>query len=333
MKKFSTVFLIILVAICNAQSSKKISLLNTFHIASTGGWDYLAIGPVNNWLYISHGAQVNILNKITGDSVGVIKNTTGVHGIAFDVNNNKGFTSNGRLNNVTVFDMNSNKVLTQIAVGANPDAIMYEPFTKMIITCNGRAKNLTFINPANNMVVDSLSVGGKPETAVCDEKGKLYVNIEDKNEIVEIDLIQKKIINKWSLAPGEGPTGLAIDLKTRRLFATCDKLLLIIDADNGKVIDKLPIGDGCDGAAFDVKLKNIYTSNGDGTLTVIHEKNANSFVVIDNVLTKKSARTIALDPLTHRLYLPAAEFEQPIVGEKGRPKMKAGSFQILVVGE
>lgn len=332
MKKLFTILMMGCTVVCHAQTGK-MSVRNTFHIASSGGWDYLAVGPVHNWLYVSHGNQVNILDKTTGDSVGVIPNTTGVHGIAFDVNNKKGFTSNGRLNSVTVFDMNNNKILNQIAVGANPDAIMYESFTKTIITCNGRSQNLTFVNPANDQVIDSLNVGGKPETAVSDEKGKLYVNIEDKNEIVAIDLKAKKIINRWSLAPGDGPTGLAIDLKTQRLFATCDKLLIIVDAENGAIIDKLAIGGGADGDVFDDKTKNIYTSNGDGTMTVVHEKDANSFAVVDNIATKKSARTIALDEKTHQLYLPAAEFEPLPAGEKGRPKMKAGSFQILVVGE
>jgi DNA-binding beta-propeller fold protein YncE len=331
MKKISTVLLICISAICDAQSSKKISVINTLHIASAGGWDYLTIGPVNDRLYVSHGGQVNILNKNTGDSAGVIENTTGVHGIAFDVKNKKGFTSNGRLNSVTVFDMNTNKILTQIPTGANPDAIMYEPFTRMIIICNGRGKSLSFIDPATNTVKDSIDLGGKPETAVSDEKGKLYVNIEDKNEIAVIDLAQRKVTDRWSLAPGDGPSGLAIDIKTMRLFSTCDKLLIIMNADNGKIVDKLPIGDGCDGAAFDSQRKNIYTSNGDGTMTVIHESNANKFEVTDNVITKKSARTIALDNATHRLYLPAAEFEPQAPGEKGRPKMKPGTFQVLVV--
>ena len=316
----------------NAQKTS-LHVLNTFHIASPGWWDYIEVGPVHDWLYVSHGTQVNILNKKTGDSSGVIENTAGVHGIAFDVKNNKGFTSNGRTNNVSVFDLNTNKVLAQIPTGQNPDAIMYEPFSKKIITCNGRSKNLSIIDPIQNKVTDSVSIGGTPETAVSDGKGKFYVNIEDKNEIAVVDAKTFKVINRWSLAPGEGPAGLAIDLKTNRLFAGCDKLLMIIDARNGKVIDKLPIGDGCDGVAFDADTKNIYTSNGDGSLTVIHEKNKNEYSVVENVTTKKSARTLTLDKQTHLIYLPAAEFEAADPKSKGRPKMKAGTFQVLVVGK
>jgi YVTN family beta-propeller protein len=326
--------LIVTIAAANAQNTGALHIINTFHIASAGGWDYLAVGPVNDWLYVSHSTQVNILNKKTGDSVGVIENTTGVHGIAFDVTNKKGFTSNGRLNAVTVFDMNTNQVLAQIPVGQNPDAIMYEPFSKKIITCNGRGKNLSIIDPVNNTMLDSIDVGGKPETAVSDGMGKLFVNVEDKNEIVAIDTRTFKVLNHWSIAPGEGPTGLAFDSKTNRLFAGCEKLLMVIDAINGTVVHQVTIGDGCDGVAFDPVTKNIYTSNGsDGTMTVIHEDDAGKFTVLENVLTKRGARTIALDNSSHLVYLPTAEFEAQDPNQKGRPRMKPGTFQVLVIGK
>ena len=335
MKKLTlaVIVLIILTATINAQNPTGLHTINTFHIASSGGWDYLAIGPVNDWLYVSHGTQVNILNKKTGDSVGVIENTTGVHGIAFDVADKKGFTSNGRLNNVTVFDINTNKVLAQIATGQNPDAIMYEPFSKKIITCNGRSKNLSIIDPVNNKVIDSVDVGGKPETAVSDGAGKIFVNVEDKNEIVEIDAKTFKVLSHWSIAPGEGPTGLEYDKATKRLFAGCDKLLVVLDAETGKIVAKLPIGDGCDGVAFDADSKNIYTSNGEGTMTVIHEDNANKFSMLENIVTKRGARTIILDKKSHLIYLPTAEFEAQDPNQKGRPKMKPGTFQVLVMGK
>ncbi len=316
----------------NAQKTK-LRILNTWHIASAGGWDYIEVGPINDWLYVSHGSQVNILNKKTGDSVGVIENTAGVHGIAFDVAGGKGYTSNGRLNTVSVFDMNTNKVLAQIPVGQNPDAIFYEPFTKKIITCNGKGKNLSIVDPIKGKVIGSVNVGGKPETAVSDGAGKIFVNVEDKNEIVAIDATTFKVLSRWSIAPGQSPTGLAIDKATKRLFAGCEKLLMVVDATNGKIISKVPIGDGCDGVAFDDATKLIYTSNGEGTLTVIHEASANKFDVVQTVVTKKSARTIALDKETHLIYLPAADFEPAAPGDKGWPKMKAGTFQILVVGK
>jgi YVTN family beta-propeller protein len=335
MKKVILPFWSILMFVCvtNAQTTTGLHIIKTFHLASPGGWDYIEVGPVNDWLYVSHGTQVNILNKKNGDSVGVIENTIGVHGIAFDAANKKGFTSNGKINTVTVFDMNTNMVLAQIATGQNPDAILYEPFSKKIITCNGRSKNLTIIDPIKNVVVDSVAIGGKPETAVSDGMGKLFVNDEDNNEIVVVDTKTFKVLNHWSIAPGEGPTGLALDKKTNILFAGCEKLLMIVDATNGNIIDKITIGDGCDGVVFDEATKTIYTANGEGTITVIQEENAAKFSLVENAITKKGARTITLDNQTHLLYLPTADFEQADPNQKGRPKMKSGTFQVLVVGK
>jgi YVTN family beta-propeller protein len=306
-------------------------VVQTFRIASPGGWDYLAVN--NDKLYVSHGTQVNIVNKNTGDSVGVIENTQGVHGIAFVRSLNKGYISNGRTNNVTVFDLKTDKTLRQIATGENPDAIMYDDFSKRIYTCNGRSKDLSVIDPATDKVIKTIALGGKPETAVSDEAGKLYINIEDKGEIAEVDTKTFKLVKRWSLSPGEGPTGLAYDKKTKRLFAGCDKLLIVSDASEGKVIAKLPIGDGCDGVAFDEETKNIFTSNGEGTLTVIHEDGANDYRVLKNVVTKRGARTITLDEQTHKLYLSTAEFEAVAANadKKERPKMIPGTFQVLVI--
>ena len=337
MKKLITLLVIIFTAAVysNVCAQKDFHILKTFHIQSGGGWDYIAVGPGNNRLYLSHGTQVNILNQTTGDSVGVIENTTGVHGIAFDKSQNKGFTSNGRLNNVTVFDLTTNAIITQISSGANPDAIMYEPFTKKIITCNGRSKNLSIIDPVENKLIDSIAVGGKPETAVSTDAGKLYVNIEDKNEIVVIDLKTSKVEAHWSLSPAEEPTGLAFDKQTNRLFAGCgNKLMAVVDAANGKVINTFPIGNGCDGLAFDPATKNIFTSNGQGTMSVFHQKSANEYEAVATITTKRGARTIVIDEKTHLLYLPTAEYEAADpAAPKARPKMKPGTFQVLVIGQ
>ncbi|HEX9513945.1 MAG TPA: YncE family protein [Puia sp.] len=322
-KQFLLSILSLSILFVNAQK-----VVNTFHIPSAGGWDYIAVNQ--DKIYVSHGTQVNILNKATGDSSGVILNTTGVHGIAFDNTTGKGYTSNGRLNNVTVFDLATNAVLGQIATGTNPDAIMYDPFTKTIITCNGRSNDLSVIDVAKQQVIATIPVGGKPETAVSDNEGKLFVNIEDKNEIAVIDLKTNTVINRWSLAPGEGPSGLAIDLATKRLFSTCDKLLVVMDATNGKIVAKLPIGDGTDGVVFDNATKLIYTSNGEGTITAVKETGNNNFSISSTIPTRKGARTIAIDESTHTLYLPTAEFEANT--PKGqRPKMIPGTFQILAV--
>jgi DNA-binding beta-propeller fold protein YncE len=202
--------------------------------------------------------------------VGVILNATGMHGIAFDNELGHGFTSNGRLKNISVFHQKTNAVITQIPTGANPDAIMYEPFTKKITTNNGRSKNLSIIDPATNKLVDSLALDGKPEEAVSDRKGKLFVNIEDKSEIAVVDLKTFKVIARWPLAPGEGPSGLAIDTKTNRLFSTCSdsNFRILMDATNGKIVAKLLIGEGVDGAAFDENKNIIFAPDGrSGTIT------------------------------------------------------------------
>ena len=331
-KVFSALAILICIVIVPAKSqSNHFKVSKTFHIASEGGWDYLAVD--DDKLYVSHGTQVNILNKNTGDSIGVIKNTQGVHGIAFINNLNKGYTSNGRTNNVTVFDLKTGKMLKQIPTGENPDAIMYDHFSKKIYTCNGRSKDLSVIDPVTEKVIKTIPLGGKPETAVSDDAGKLYINIEDKNEIAEVNTSSFKEEKRWSIAPGDGPTGLAYDKKTKRLFAGCDKMLIVSDAAAGKVITTVPIGDGCDGVAFDPETKNIFTSNGEGTITVIHENGVNDYKVLENTVTKRGARTIALDEQTHHLYVPTANFE-PVAAnaDKGqRPKMIPGTFQVLVV--
>ena len=330
-KMLATLLLVFSMAMASF-AQKTYGIKKTFHIASPGGWDYLAIN--DNELYVSHGNQVNILNKTTGDSIGILENTNGVHGIAFIPSLNKGYTTNGRLNNVTVFDLATHKILDQIATGQNPDAILYDDFSKQIITCNGRSNDLTIIDPISGKLIATIPVGGKPETAVTNHAGKLYVNIEDKNEIAVVNTNTHKVEQHWSLGDAEGPTGLALDVVTKRLFAGCEKILVVMDANNGNIISRLPIGDGCDGVAFDNATQTIFTSNGEGNMTVINEKGPNKFVIASTVITKRGARTITIDENSHLLYLPTAEFEPlPANAKQGdRPKMKAGTFQVIVIG-
>jgi DNA-binding beta-propeller fold protein YncE len=281
-------------------------------------------------IYVSHGTQVNILNEATGDSVGVILNTNGVHGIAFDKALNRGYTSNGRTNNVTVFDLRTNTIIEQVSTGENPDAIMFEPYTGTIITCNGRGKSLTLIDPKSDRILATIDVGGKPETAVADGSGKLFVNIEDRNEIVVVDLKLRKVESHWTLGGAEGPTGLAYDPASKRLFAGCDKWLVVLNSEKGNVVTRVPIGDGCDGVAFDKKDKIIFTSNGEGTMTVIKEASPEKFPVMGNYPTKRGARTIALNEQTGTVYMPTADFE-PATDPNTRRKMIPGTFQVLVI--
>jgi YVTN family beta-propeller protein len=308
-------------------------LLTTFHLPGNGGWDYLAIQPGSEKLYVSHSSQVNIVNKTTGDSLGVIPGTSGVHGIAFVPGLNKGYTSNGRSNTLTVFDLQTDKILAQLPVAQNPDAIMYDDFSKRVIVCNGRSNSISMVDPENDKVVGTVDVGGKPEEAVTNGAGTLFVNIEDKNEIAVIDLKSMKLLHRWPLQPGEAPTGLAIDNTTQRLFSACSdsKLLMILDATNGAIISKIPIGAGCDGIVFDEASKIIFTSNGEGNITVVKENNKDSFSKVASLPTKRGARTIALDAATHKLYLPTVDFDMKNQSN-GRPAPVANSFQVMVFG-
>lgn len=309
-------------------------ITKVFPIKSNGGWDYIAV--YKNNLYIAHGTQVNIIDKTTGDSVGVIPNATGVHGIAFDPIQNIGFTSNGKLNNVFAFNVQTNELITSIPTGENPDAIMYDPFSKKIITCNGKGKSLSFIDPVSFKVVGQVEVGGKPETAVTDLAGNIYVNIEDKNEIVKIDAINFKVLAHWSIFPVEEPTGLAIDIANKRLFAAGDKKMVVVNFETGKKITTIPIGEGCDGLVFDANQKLIFTANGEsGTLSIIKVISENKFQFIENINTLKSARTIALDDTNGTVYLPAAQFQPQAAGvsENKRTPIIPGTFKILVVSK
>lgn len=321
-------FIMNVYAVAAQQLSLKVA--DTFYIKSNGGWDYILADSASHNLYVAHGTQVNVLDKNTGDSIGIIPNAIGVHGIALVHSLNKGFTSNGRLNNVFVFDLNTLQVTDSIKTGENPDAIFYDDYSKKIITCNGRSKNISVIDPITNKVVATIDVKGKPETAVSGGEGKIFINNEDNSEIEVVDINSMKLIHSWPIAPGESPSGLSIDRKNKLLFAGCDnKLLMVIDATNGKVIAKLPIGDGCDGTAFDAVMHTIYSSNGEGTLTVIKEVSGNTFDV-NTLSTKRGARTLCVDVSTHTIYLPTADFGERAAGQT-RPPVIPGSFKVLVV--
>jgi YVTN family beta-propeller protein len=341
MKKIS--FLLVLLPLIvfqkiKAQTTSGFHLTNTFHIKSDGGWDYIAVNHDLNRIYVSHGMQVNILNETTGDSVGYIPDTKGVHGIAFASSFGKGFTSNGKSNTITEFDLKTNTVIRQIPVGENPDAILYDGYSGKIYTCNGRSNNMSVFDPATDTVIATIGLDGKPETAVTDSAGKIYVNIEDKSEIQVIDLKTDKVIDTWKIGKGESPSGLAIDRKKGRLFSGCEnKLMIVLDTKTGKVISEVPIGEGCDGTAFDPGNGNAYSSNGEGTITVVHENSSGKYAATETIITKKGARTICVDTMSHTIYLPTAELgetpEKSADNPHPRPKKIPGTFQVLVIGK
>ena len=311
-------------------------LKQKFVIGGDGGWDYLAYDPEGKRLFISRATRVQVVDPAQGKVVAEIPDTPGVHGIALAHDLGKGFTSNGRENTVTVFDLKTLKETAKIKLDAeNPDAILYDPASKRVFTFNGRSKSSTVIDAEKGTVVATIPLDGKPEFAAADGKGMVFVNIEDKSEMTSIDAKKAAVVKSWPLTGCEEPSGLAIDQKHRRLFAGChNQVMAIVSADDGKVITTVPIGQGVDANAFDPRTDLAFSSNGDGTLTVVHEDSPEKFNVVQNAQTQRGARTMAVDPNTHDVYLVTAEFdEQPPAEGQTRPRrtMKAGSFTLLVM--
>jgi DNA-binding beta-propeller fold protein YncE len=306
-------------------------------LGGDGGWDYLKVDAEARRLYISRATRVMVVDADTLGPIGEIADTPGVHGIAIARDLGRGFTSNGRDNTVTIFDLASLKSLGRVKTGTNPDAVLYDEFTHRVFAFNGRSGDVTVIDAKPGTVAGTIPVGGKLEFAVTDGAGRIFVNVEDKNEIAVLDARAMKLTAHWPLADCQEPSGLAIDVAHRRLFAVCgNKHMAVVDTDQGRLVATVAIGDGPDAAAFDPERQLAFSSNGDGTLTVVHEVSPEKFDVVQSVPTQKSARTMALDPKTHNVFLVAAEFgerpaptpEQP----RPRPPVLPGSFTVLVVG-
>jgi len=308
-------------------------VIKTVSVPGDEGWDYVYVDSDARRVYISHGSHTVVMNADTYAIEGDIPDTQGVHGIAVASDLGRGFTSNGRANTVTIFDLKTLKTIGTAKTDANPDAIIYDPATKRVFTFNGRGKNSTAINAADGSVVGAIPLGDKPEFAVADGKRAIFVNGEDTSNLIVLDSQNLKETHRWPLAPCKSPSGLAGDLKTRRLLAVCDdKVSSVVDADSGKIVANPAICDGPDAAAFDPSSNYFFASCGDGNLTIIHEDSPDKYTVVENVPTKKTARTMGLDLKTHKIFLPSAEFEPPAPGER-RGKMKPGSFAIIIVGK
>ena len=306
-------------------------------LGGEGGWDYLTPDPAAHRLYLSRGTHVMVVNTDSLSVAGDIPNTEGVHGIALVPDLFRGYTSNGRAGTVTVFDTRTLATLKVISgVGRNPDAIIFEPVSRRILTMNGGTGNVSAIDVATDSVVGSVAVGGKPEFAVADGTGHVFVNNEDSSTVVEFDARTLTVLHTWSMALCDGPSGLAMDLRARRLFAVCgNQKMMVVDANSGRVVADLPIGQGADGVKFDPNARNAYSSNGDGTMTVVHEDSPDRFTVVGTVPTQRGARTLALDETTGRVYTVTADFgpapaptpERP----RPRPAMLPGTFTLLVI--
>jgi DNA-binding beta-propeller fold protein YncE len=298
----------------------------------------MALDGRTRLLYVTHGNAVEVLNVDTGVKGEPITGLKGVHGVAFAPERNRGYISNGRGNSVSVFDLTTHKLLDEIpSSGQNPDSVMYDAFSGRVFTFNGRTANATAIDAATNKVVGTVDIGGKPEFAVTDGQGTIFVNNEDTSEIVAFDAKSLQVKTRWSIAPGEGPSGLAIDLKNKRLFSVCDGVMIVSDYVNGKVVATVPVGDGPDAVRYDAATGLVFASNGGGTLTVVKQLSADTYEVAETVPTGRGARTMELDPKTHHVFVVTAEYgpapaptaEQP----RPRPPVVPGSFMVLEFGK
>ncbi|MEI8272914.1 MAG: hypothetical protein WCG08_09855 [Paludibacter sp.] len=333
MKKISFIA-IVLFTVCSVYAktpaASAYKIVNKISLEGNEKWDYLFSDDKASRLYVSHGSQVQVVDEVEGKVIGKITDLQGVHGIAIASDLKKGFISTKTDNSVTIFNTETFAVIKKVAMtGTSPDAILFDSFSKKVFVFNGHSNNATVLDAETNEIVATIALTGNPEFAQSNRKGLIYVNLEDASSIAVINASTYKVENVWPIAPGTEPTGLALDNETHRLFSVCaNKLMVVVNAETGKIISSLPIGERVDGAACDAKLKCVYSSNGDATMTVVKEGENDSYSVLENVATQKGARTIAINRKTHHIYLPAAEFEAPAAGQKSG-KLIPGTFVIL----
>ncbi len=330
--------ILFLAVLALAASGPGYKVVNTIKIGGEGGWDYLTADSSARRLYISRATHVIVLDLDSGKTVGDIADTPGVHGIALAPELGRGFVSNGREGTVSIFDLKSLATTSKVKVGDNPDAILYDPATKRVFTFNGRSQDSTAIDADKGTVLGTIKLGGKPEFAASDGKGEIFVNIEDKSELDAIDPAKLEVKAKWPLAPCQEPSGLSMDRKNRRLFVGCDnKMMAVVNADNGKVLATPAIGDGVDATAFDEETGLAFASCGEGVLTVVREESADKFSVAESVPTQQGARTLALDGKTHNVYVVTAKFGPPPAASADNPHPRRSimpdTFVVLVVGK
>ena len=314
----------------NYQLVKKIPL------GGEGGWDYLTLDSAARRLYITHSTRVIVLNVDTGLVVGEIGDTPGVHGVAIARELNRGFISNGLAATATIFDLKTLKVIGKVKTGSNPDAIVYDSVSQKVFTFNGLSNSATVFDAKTTKVLGTIALGGKPEFAVADGLGRIDVNLEDKSEIVAINASNLKVEKYSPLKPCSEPTGIDIDKEHRRLFIGCrNQIMTVVDANTLSIKATLPIGKRTDAIAYDPVTRLAFSSNGEGSLTVVHEDSADKFSIVNNVVTEPGARTMALDLKTHKLYLATAKFQAtstPVPGQvRSRPSIIPGTFVILVL--
>jgi DNA-binding beta-propeller fold protein YncE len=330
--------LLIVAATAGGAAGPGYKVVNTYKVGGEGGWDYLTADAVTRRLYISRAAHVIVLDLDSGTNVGDIADTPGVHGIALAPELGRGFTSNGGEGTVSIFDLKTLATSGKVRVGENPDAILYDPATKRIFTFNGRSQDATAVDAQKGTVLGTIKLDGKPEFAASDGKGKIFVNIEEKSELVAIDPGKLEVKSKWPLAPCESPTGLSMDRRNRRLFVGCDnKMMAVVDADSGKVLATPAIAEGVDATAFDEETGLAFASCGEGVLSVVREDSPDKFSVAENVPTQAGARTMALDSKTHNVYVVTAKFGPPPATTADNPHPRRSivpdTFVVLVLSK
>jgi len=307
-------------------------------VGGDGGWDYLVVDPAARRLYVTRATRVMVFDADSLKQVGEIPNTTGVHGVALAPELSRGFASNGRAGSITIFDLKTLATIEEVKIeGQNPDAILYDPPTKRVFAFNGRSADATVLDAASGKVAGTIPLGGKPEFATTDLDGHVFVNLEDKSEVLALDPKKLSVEHRWPLAPCEEPSGMAIDRAHKRLFVGCsNKTMAMMDATSGKLLATAPIGGGVDANGFDPGTGLAFSSNGEGTLTVAKADPAGRLEVLLNVATQRGARTMAVDEKTHRIFLVTAEFGPPPSPTADqphpRPSQVPGTLTILVVG-
>jgi len=339
-KRFSFVlaFVFVLSTLGTCAFAADFRVIHRIHVGGDGGWDYLKVDPDWHRVYLSRGNHVMVVDEESGKLIGDIPNTNGVHGIALAPELGKGFTSNGADNSVTVFDLKTLKPAATIkTTGANPDSIIYDPASKRVFTFNGKGANSTVIDASAGNVVGTVSLGGKPEEAVLDGKGNVYVNLEDKSSMAVFDTKGLTVKNTWPLAPCDGPSAIAMDAPNRRVFAACDKVMVVVNADTGKVIASPPIGGDPDGNGFDPVTRMLFASCREGLVSVIHEDSPDKYSVVTNITTQFGTRTMTLDPKTHHLFTVTADFRAAGAATASnphpRPQPIPGTFVLFEIGQ
>jgi YVTN family beta-propeller protein len=308
-----------LLAAALVPSSGGYSIIKKIPIAGSGSWDYLTVDEAARRLYVSHGTQVEVLDIDSLTLVGNIPKTPGVHGVALAPEVGRGFVSNGQASTVTIFDLKTLKPIADVPTGQKPDAIIYDPATSRVFAFNGGSNNVTAIDAATGKVAGTIDLAGGPEFAAADGNGFVYDNLEDESQLLKINSRELKVEQRWPTAPCSSPSSMAMDRANRRLFLGCrSKVMAVVNADTGRVITTLPIGDHVDATAFDKETKLIFNSNGEGTITVIRQDSPDKYSTVETIKTAPRAKTMALDPKTHRLFLSTSE---------------NGQFEVLVVGQ